>query len=90
MFDKSLYESPRNMPKLRYHYRRNSIKGLFFSLSISAVVTAFATYAMYHRKIVTTREFYESYDPDAEWARLRDSGILKTVNKDGTFVNLYD
>lgn len=41
-------------------------------------------------KVFLVTPLCRSYDPDAEWARLRDSGILKSVNKDGTFVDLYD
>lgn len=31
-----------------------------------------------------------TYDPDLEWNRLLNSGILKSVEKDGTHVDLFD
>uniref|UniRef100_A0A5K3EY73 COX6C domain-containing protein n=1 Tax=Mesocestoides corti TaxID=53468 RepID=A0A5K3EY73_MESCO len=85
-----MYDSPANMPKLRYHYRNNSIKGLIFALSLASGITAVVSYYMYQRKIVTARRFYETYDPDLEWNRLLKSGILKTVDKDGNFIDLSD
>ncbi len=31
-----------------------------------------------------------TYDPDLEWNRLLNSGLLKTVEKDGSHVDLFD
>ncbi|KAH9280297.1 hypothetical protein ECG_07164 [Echinococcus granulosus] len=89
-FPLEMYDSPPHMPKLRYHYRNSALKGLGLALSVSSVVTTFVTYYMYQRKIVTARKFYETYDPDLEWNRLLKSGILKSVDKDGNFIDLFD
>ncbi|KAL5968507.1 hypothetical protein TSMEX_003737 [Taenia solium] len=85
-----MYDSPPNMPKLRYHYRNSAIKGIGVALAVSSLLTGVVTYYMYQRKIVTARKFYETYDPDLEWNRLLKSGILKSVDKDGNLVNFFD
>ncbi|VDK32639.1 unnamed protein product [Taenia asiatica] len=85
-----MYDSPPNMPKLRYHYRNSAAKGMGVALAVSSLFTGVVTYYMYQRKIATARKFYETYDPDLEWNRLLKSGILRSVDKDGNPVNFFD
>ncbi len=54
-----MYDSPANMPKLRYLYKANAAKGLGLAFTLASVMTAATTYIMYQRKIVTVRKFYE-------------------------------
>ncbi|BHF69527.1 hypothetical protein SprV_0301257300 [Sparganum proliferum] len=86
----SIYDSPPNMPQLRYLYKNYALRGVKVAAITASLLTAVVTSYVYNKKVVSVRKFFESYDPDLEWDRLRKSGILKTVDKDGNPKNLFD
>ncbi|RTG89972.1 uncharacterized protein DC041_0008565 [Schistosoma bovis] len=76
--------------KLRNFRVGRAFRAMGIATIVSTAVTGVVVYMYNKKEIATARKFYQSYDPQLEWNVLLNSGILKTVNKDGSLVDLQD
>ncbi|CAH8678757.1 unnamed protein product [Schistosoma rodhaini] len=76
--------------KLRNFRVGRALRAMGIATVVSTVVTGVVVHMYTKKEISTIRKFYHSYDPQLEWNVLLNSGILKTVNKDGSLVDLED
>lgn len=85
-----LHFSTMDPAKLRNFRVGRALRAMGIATVVSTVVTGVVVYMYTKKEISTIRKFYHSYDPQLEWNVLLNSGILKTVNKDGSLVDLED
>ncbi|KAF5402394.1 hypothetical protein PHET_04197 [Paragonimus heterotremus] len=76
--------------KLRHFRGPIARRGVIYATILSSIFTYFVVRATFRRMNLPLRQFHELYDPEKEWKSLLESGVLKTVDKDGNLVNLTD
>ncbi|KAA0187423.1 hypothetical protein FBUS_11657 [Fasciolopsis buskii] len=76
--------------KLRFFKGPIAARGVILGTIISGAITLKVVFWYRRTRVNAMKEFYKDYDEKAEWKSLLESGILKTVTKDGKFKNMSD
>nr|CAH8870864.1 unnamed protein product [Trichobilharzia regenti] len=76
--------------KMRNFRPANTFRAMGVATVISTAITGAYLYYYIKKEVAPIKNFYSTYNPEQEWKVLLKSGILKTVDKDGNFIDLSD
>ncbi|THD20140.1 hypothetical protein D915_009138 [Fasciola hepatica] len=76
--------------KLRFFKGPIAARGVIFATVVSGALTLKIFLWFRRTRVDAMKEFYRDYDEQAEWKSLLESGVLKTVTKDGKFKRMSD